>query len=102
MHAGVTGANKKYKMMENKGWQDAISGTIEIKVTPRAASTRIVAEAAPQGGWHLKVYVTCAPEDGKANEAVISALAKELRLPKSAIAIVRGHSNRTKLIEITR
>lgn len=93
---------EKYKVMENKDWKNDISGKVEVRVTPCAASARIVAEPLPQGGWLLKVYVTCAPEDGKANAAVIAALAKALKLPKSAVTIVRGHTGRDKLVEIVR
>lgn len=88
--------------MENKDWKDVISGKVEVRVTPRAASARVVAEPLVQGGWSLRVYVTCVPEDGKANAAVIAVLAKTLKLPKSAITILRGHTGRNKLVEIAR
>lgn len=93
---------KKYKVMENSDWKKDINGTVDVRVTPRAARERIVAEPLAQGGWMLKVYVTCVPEDGKANAAVIAALAKVLKLPKSAITIVRGQAARNKVIEIKR
>ena len=51
----------------------------------------------------MQVDVTVAPEDGKANKQVIKLLAKELGLPKSNLAIIRGHTSRDKtcLIEKT-
>jgi uncharacterized protein YggU (UPF0235/DUF167 family) len=49
---------------------------------------------------YLKVYVTAAPEDGKANAAVISLLAQHLGLPKSSLYITRGHTARRKTILI--
>lgn len=94
--------NKKYKVMENNDWKNDINGTVDVRVTPRAASERIIAEPLAQGGWVLRVYVTCVPEGGKANASVIAALAKALKLPKSAITIVRGHTGRNKVIEIRR
>jgi uncharacterized protein YggU (UPF0235/DUF167 family) len=46
------------------------------------------------------VRVTAAPEDGKANAAVIALLAKALGVPRSALAIVRGATARDKIIRL--
>jgi uncharacterized protein YggU (UPF0235/DUF167 family) len=48
----------------------------------------------------LKVAVTAAPEDGKANAAVIALLAREWGVAKSAISVVAGATDRRKLVEI--
>lgn len=48
----------------------------------------------------LKISVTAKPENGKANQAVIELLSKELKIKKSAIEIVRGHTTRIKQISI--
>lgn len=47
----------------------------------------------------LKARVRAAPEDGKANEALIALLAKELGIAKSSLAIVVGQKARLKTIE---
>jgi uncharacterized protein (TIGR00251 family) len=52
------------------------------------------------GGKALKVAVTAAPEDGKANAAVIALLAKEWGVAKSAISVVSGATDRRKIVEI--
>jgi uncharacterized protein (TIGR00251 family) len=76
---------------------DSVSLTLALKVTPRANIDAVV-------GWcdeertELSVRVTAAPEDGKANTAVIKALARSLAIPKSTIRILRGHSSRRKLV----
>jgi uncharacterized protein YggU (UPF0235/DUF167 family) len=49
-------------------------------------------------GW--KVRVTSAPEDGKANAAVIRLLAAELGLPAGDVEIVSGHASRDKLVAL--
>ena len=67
-----------------------------MRVTPRSARESIEAAA---GGVFL-VRVTVAPEDGKANAAVCRLLAKALGVPKSAVAVVRGTTARTKIVEI--
>lgn len=70
---------------------------LALKVSPKASKNAI-------NGWlgdALKVSVTSAPEKGKANKAVIELLAGALRLPKSALHIVRGETNPNKTVEIS-
>lgn len=74
--------------------------TLRIKVTPKAKSERIKKETCSDGSVTYKCYVTAAPEDGKANEAVIKLLAKNLGLAKSQISITHGHTSREKTIKI--
>lgn len=74
---------------------------VGLRVQPRARRNRVdglVAEA--DGGMALKVAVTPAPEDGKANAAVIALLAKAWGLPKSAFTVVAGASDRRKIIHL--
>ena len=49
----------------------------------------------------LKLRLTTHPVDGRANKAIISFLAKQLHLPKSAVTIKSGHQSREKRILIT-
>lgn len=49
----------------------------------------------------LKVSVTAPPEKGKANGAVIEALAKELGIAKSTIMLHRGATARIKQFKIS-
>ena len=70
-----------------------------VRLQPKARRERIegiVAE--PDGRVALKVAVTAPPEDGKANAALVALLGKSWRLPKSAIAIVGGLSDRRKTL----
>jgi uncharacterized protein (TIGR00251 family) len=72
------------------------SVTIALKVTPRAAGDAIV-------GWVdgvLKVRVTAPPEDGRANAAVEALLALKLRIRKTAVRIVAGHTAAHKRVAI--
>ncbi len=74
---------------------------VRLKVAPKARRTEIGGLLdEPDGGKALKVAVTAAPEDGKANEAVIALLAKEWGVAKSAISVVAGATDRRKLVEI--
>ncbi|MBI4592203.1 DUF167 domain-containing protein [Candidatus Uhrbacteria bacterium] len=48
----------------------------------------------------LKISVTAPPEKGKANKAVIEALAQELGIAKSTIELIRGGTARIKQFKI--
>ena len=72
-----------------------------VKVTPKASAERIQGWAEDENGQPvLKIAVTAVPEDGKANKAVIALLAKRLKLPKSAIEIASGATDRRKTLLI--
>jgi uncharacterized protein len=68
---------------------------IQVKLQPKASENRITG----YDGDALRVRVTAAPENGKANEALVSLLSECLGLPKSRIVLLRGHTARTKLLE---
>ena len=63
---------------------------------PKSSRNEVIVDA--QG--RVKVYLTVAPESGKANEAAIELLADRLGLPKSAVGLVRGQTTRNKLVSI--
>ncbi len=46
----------------------------------------------------LKVSVTAPPEDGKANAALLSAIAEWLELPKSKVSLEAGQKSRIKSV----
>lgn len=48
----------------------------------------------------LRASVTAAPENGKANAALIALLAKALHVPKSALTVTRGQTDRTKTLHL--
>jgi hypothetical protein len=48
----------------------------------------------------LQVGVTAPPEDGRANRAAESLLAATLGVPASRVAVIRGRTSRTKLVEV--
>jgi len=51
-------------------------------------------------GTYLKVNLRAPAIDGKANEALIHFLAKELKIKKNAIFIMTGETSRCKLVRI--
>ena len=70
---------------------------ITVRVVPRAGRRAVE----PQMDGSLKVRVTEPAEGGRANEAVVEALAEHFGVPRRRVTIVRGHTARLKLIEIT-
>ena len=77
-------------------------GLLALRVTPKASSDRIAAEPDAEGGPRARVHVTVAPEDGKANRAVIALVAKALGIAKSRVTLIRGETARDKLVKIER
>ncbi len=74
---------------------------VHVRVQPKARSAGIKGVAAEaDGAVVLKVAVTAAPEDGKANDAVVKLLAKECRVAARDVALVAGATARRKVIEI--
>jgi hypothetical protein len=47
-----------------------------------------------------RIWVKEPAVDGKANEAVIRALAEHLKIPTSRVKIKSGHTSRQKVIEV--
>lgn len=74
----------------------ATPGTeIAVRVTPRASRTAIRIE-----NDQIRVYVTTAPEGGKANAAVQKLLAKALGIAKSRLTLIRGQTARDKVFRV--
>lgn len=69
---------------------------IFIKVKPKAKEEKVE----KLGENQFLVAVKEAPEKGKANQAVIKALASYFGLPQAAIRIISGFNSRQKILEI--
>ncbi len=53
------------------------------------------------GKTFLKVRVRAAPEKGKANAAIEQLLARALGVPKSAVSVEKGETQRIKTVRIS-
>jgi uncharacterized protein (TIGR00251 family) len=71
--------------------------TLSVRVTPHAKQNRVQ----PQEDGSVKVYVTAPPEHGRANEAVVEAIADWLGVKRRDVEIVRGATSRNKIVRIT-
>ncbi|MDB6177462.1 DUF167 domain-containing protein [Paracoccus sp. Z330] len=68
---------------------------IALRATPRAARNQIRLE-----DGLLRVYVTAAPEKGKANDSIRKLLAKSLGVAKTRLVLVRGEASREKMFRL--
>ena len=69
---------------------------IAVHVTPRSGRN----EVGDWAGGELVVRVTAPPDEGKANRAACSVVAKALRVPKSSVRVLRGETSRHKILEV--
>jgi len=72
---------------------------MKLTVNVRANSRQQKIEILPNGEY--KISVNAPAHEGKANEAVVNALAKCLGVPKRAIKIVLGLKSKRKIIEVS-
>lgn len=80
--AAESGGVSLYVRLTPKGGRDALEGV----------------EALADGRSVLKARVRVAPENGRANEALIALIASALRAPKSAVSIRAGETSRVKTV----
>jgi uncharacterized protein (TIGR00251 family) len=74
---------------------------IAIRLTPRSGRDNMDGIATlSDGRTVLAAHVRAVPDDGAANRALIALLAKSLDVPKSAVAIVAGHTARLKQVRV--
>ena len=71
---------------------------ISITVKPNAKQEKV--EPMPDGSY--RVSVKAPPVEGKANEAVVAALAHYFSVPKSSVEITGGLRGKRKRVEILR
>ena len=67
---------------------------IRCRIQPSASKTKIV------GIYDnaLKITLTAPPVDGKANKMLTQFMAKQLKLPKSKVSVIKGESSRSKTL----
>jgi uncharacterized protein (TIGR00251 family) len=71
---------------------------LSCSIQPKSREERIVGSV----GNFLKIRLTAAPTDGKANKQLIKFLSKQFQVKQSAITIVSGHTSRLKRLCIDR
>jgi uncharacterized protein len=69
---------------------------IEVSAQPGASRRGVIGVTAER----LVIGINSRPEKGKANDELIDYLAREMRVPRSALLMVRGETSRRKTIRI--
>ena len=69
---------------------------IKLKIVPNSSRNELIIE-----DDFLKVKVTAQPIDNKANKALVELLAKQFKIPKSYIEIIKGNTSKEKTILIS-
>ena len=70
---------------------------ISLRVRPGSSRDAIALD-----GKLLRIQLTAAPVDGKANQRLLRLLAQRLGVRQSDLSIVRGQTSRDKLVEVAR
>ena len=74
-----------------------VQARLHVRVSPGAARSTVVGRHGD--GWKLRV--AAAPEDGRANDAVVRLLASALAVREGDVAIVSGRASRDKTVALT-
>jgi uncharacterized protein (TIGR00251 family) len=73
---------------------------VNIHVMPNAPQTKTDGLYGEEGQQALRVRLHALPVDGKANEALVKWLAKELGVAQREVTLVRGQTSRRKQLRI--
>jgi uncharacterized protein len=87
-----------------RGCWRLIAGGAELRVRAQPGASKDAVEAVAQdasGQRFLKIRVRAVPEKGRANAAIEAVLAKALNLPKSAVSVEKGETQRIKTVRIS-
>ncbi len=89
--------------MPDKPWTVQTDGiNLDVRLTPKAGRNALTGIDKREGARPaLRAAVRSAPEDGKANAALIELLSDELRVPAGSIALKSGGKSRTKTLSVT-
>ena len=69
---------------------------LRVHVVPNAKNDSVVGEH----GGAVKIKLRAPAVEGKANAALVRFLAEQIKLPRHAIVLQRGHNSRDKTIQI--
>jgi len=74
---------------------------VRVKVQPKSRRPGLEGLRPSADGPRLRVAVTEAPEDGRANRAVRAKLAAALEVPASVVEITQGATAREKTLRVS-
>ncbi|OIO38947.1 MAG: hypothetical protein AUJ72_01685 [Candidatus Omnitrophica bacterium CG1_02_46_14] len=68
-----------------------------VKAHPKSRKARVL----KIDDSHYEVWVNEAPEDGRANRAVLDALAEEIEVRRPSLSVISGLTSKNKVILIS-
>ena len=71
---------------------------VSVFVKPGCKRPEPAVEPYPAGGWLVRVRERA--HDGRANHAVVTAIAAHYGVPSGQVSIVSGHAARRKVLEV--
>lgn len=82
-----------------RSWCSDLPGGVRlaVQISPNAKRSEVIGVLEDV----LKIRLQAQPIEGKANEALVRFIAESLALPRSAVVITHGHTNKKKLLEIS-
>jgi uncharacterized protein (TIGR00251 family) len=69
---------------------------LRVRVVPNAKSDSVVG----MHGGAIKIKLRAPAVEGKANAGLVRFLAEQMKVPRHAIVLQRGHNSRDKLIRV--
>lgn len=73
---------------------------LRVRVRPRARRQAVLGAAPAADGMRLRLAVTAAPEEGRANRAACALVAEALGVPPSAVRLAAGAAAREKTLAV--
>lgn len=70
---------------------------IEVRVIPNSKKNEIKKEEN-----YIKVHLTAPSHEGKANKALIEAIAEFFQINKNMVRILKGFKKRNKILEVNK
>lgn len=82
-------------------WRAAADGvSVAVKVQPKSRRPGVQGRVPALEGERLRIGVTEAAEDGRANRAACAILAAALRVPVGDVSVLLGASSREKTLRV--
>ena len=83
----------------SKSWCSDLRGGVRlaVQISPNAKRSEVIGILEDV----LKIRLQAQPIEGKANEALVRFIAESLGVPRSAVVITHGLSNKRKLLEVS-
>jgi uncharacterized protein (TIGR00251 family) len=89
------------RLSRGAAWRAVADGVeVCIKAQPRSRRPGLGGLVCSADGPRLKLAVSAAPEDGRANRAICDLLAAALHVAPSQVAVVQGATSREKTCRI--